>query len=243
MSEAIKNKTGINVIRNFKRRIKSIAIGWRSRNGLPATSFLASLILVAAIVHGSLFDPLADSVHQTFGYSPQHTAEGDWLKLFTSLLLTSDPSHLGAAFVMTLLCIGWLEYQSGWRAAVIVFLFAHLLTLLSTSAIILAMHRSAPSCFTEALRHAADIGPSAGYYACLAIAMINSKLAYRRLLLCVTTAFLVARLYLSVVDSTPPPSAVQSDLAHLVSFMLGVGLLSRRLIMKQLFRARIRLHR
>jgi hypothetical protein len=108
------------------------------------------------------------------------------------------------------------------------------LTLLLTSVIFLTMHYFVPGRFAEELRHAADVSR-------VSRLLRMPRIGDDGLFISMTTGLLVVRLCWTVIDASSSPSAVQSDLAHLISFVLGVVLLRRLSSMRLLARTSARL--
>ena len=135
----------------------------------------------------------------------------------------------GGALGMVTLGVGTAEWRTSSARAASTFWGVHLLTLLLESGGALASDQ-AGWIATASLR-VRDVGPSAGYFGCIGLALATLRKPWRELLGILVFVGLVAALFL-------PPRAGQSaivkrlaDAAHLIAFPLGwlsAGLLQRR---------------
>jgi hypothetical protein len=200
------------------------------RNYLPATLSIATVLVILAAAHGTWYGSLPIAIRDQFGHAPQHAFQGRLDRILSSLPLTSDPSHLGFALCMTLLCVGWLEIQKGWRWALGIFFASHIATLVVERLLI-----SMGSSWMQSIRNlmeSNDIGPSAGYYGCLGTSVGLSKVSIRRWLAPGVAVVLLVRWVVGVFNAENAPTTVQSDLAHLIAF--GFGLAASRLTQPKL---------
>jgi hypothetical protein len=180
------------------------------------------LLVMESLVHGTWSGPLAGSVRDLLGHSPFHMANGAWGRILSSLFITGDPIHFFLAFAMILLCVGTLERQSGFWITACSFLVAHLSTLLIQSGILLSIHAWLDQAWTSEWSRTLDVGPSAGYYGCLGVAIFRWKNSNRRWIAFVVLSILLLR-WVVTATINPNGSQFQSDMAHAIAFPFGLA--------------------
>lgn len=181
------------------------------------------LLVMESLVHGTWSGPLADSVRTMFGHSPFHMANGAWGRILSSLFITGDPTHFFLAFAMISLCVGTLERQAGFWITTCSFLIAHLSTLLFQSGILLGIHAWIDQDWTGEWSRTLDVGPSAGYYGCLGVAIFRWKNSNCRWLAFVVLSILLLR-WMVTATINLYGSQFQSDMAHTIAFACGLAL-------------------
>ena len=176
-----------------------------------------------SLVHGTWSGPLAETARTVFGHSPLHIANGSWGRILSSLFITGDPIHFFQAFAMILFCVGILELQSGSWLAAASFLSVHLLTLLIQSGILLSVHAWFDHGWTHEWSSALDVGPSAGYYGCLGVAIFRCSSARRGWIIVAVLSVLLLR-WMATATFQQDGAQFQSDMAHAIAFPLGLAL-------------------
>ncbi|MBM3964405.1 MAG: rhomboid family intramembrane serine protease [Planctomycetes bacterium] len=167
--------------------------------------------------------PLAETARTVFGHSPLQMANGSWGRILSSLFITGDPIHFFQAFAMILFCVGTLECQSGSRIAAASFLSVHLVTLLIQSGILLSVHAWVDQGWTHQWSSALDVGPSAGYYGCLGVAIFRWNSARRGWIIIAVLSILLLR-WMAAATFHQNGTQFQSDMAHAIAFPLGLAL-------------------
>ena len=117
--------------------------------------------------------------------------------------------------------VGLAEWMTGWKRTAATFWGVHLLALVIVSIIIsLSLHQLKSIGF-EASELARDVGPSAGYFACLGLVSARMKRPWDWVSGSIILAVFAVALFL-------PPEAGESvhvkfsaDLAHLLAYPLG----------------------
>ena len=188
---------------------------------LPFTVCLVvAIVLAAAFGHTSQGQLDADLESQ-YAHAPKHFGAGELLRLLTSIPLTSDQSHLFAALVMSLLCVGSCEFSRGTWATIAGFFASHCITLATLAVGLFAVHALLPSHTSRQLLDISDVGPSAGYYGCLGLTLYDSTnrrmMVARRLVM----AYLLVRVVAAYASSHFPAHIFQTDAAHLIAFLFG----------------------
>lgn len=182
---------------------------------------LALLIGVTGLAHQASQNTILIPIRKVYGVAPSHLLDGAFWNVLLSVFHTNDPFHLGSAFVMTILCVGWYEQQAGWRRSLLAFSVGHVGACIVTTIVIGAAHFLLNNASTLTLWISPDVGPSAGYYGCLGAACFHEKSNWRNWLFRTVLFFLVIRLVLSLFATGAEAHVIQSDLAHGVALGLG----------------------
>jgi hypothetical protein len=189
---------------------------------IPFTLCMLATLVAAGLYGGSHVGPLDHEVHRAVGYSTQLVFEGHWQRVMTSLLFTAGGWHFYASLLMLAACVGWVEYHNGVLLVVAVFLGIHLLTLLLEGFAIALPLAAAGLNHGEMLFRARDVGPSAGYYGCLGFAVATSTVKWRPRIASLLLGLLFLRLTWSAYHLHSEGVALSADMAHVVSFPLGL---------------------
>lgn len=188
---------------------------------VPATLTLTAMLIAVGVWYGSWAQRIAPEVHHDFAHAPSHFLQGAWHRILLSLPITADPQHLFASSVMLLLCVGWLELQRGSRIATFLFFAAHVVTTITESLIVRVMTTAFDLELVKRLEITGDVGPSAGYYACLTAAIAGSRFRFRTLGLGLLILWLAARLCFNFFVGSSLAAVHHADAAHLLSALLG----------------------
>lgn len=191
-------------------------------NQVRFTLVMVSLLTCVAIWSETHIGPLRPDLRQTFGFAPQHLPALHWYRLFTSVLFTAGGTTFYQALAMLAFCVACCEWLIGTRKTVFVFWATHLATLAAILTPIALAAASLGAAWAELLVRAADVGPSAGYYGCLGVAVWHSSTGRRRLLVTAVLAIFAVRLAWSMVVVPDQGRQIAADMAHLIAFPLGI---------------------
>ena len=183
---------------------------------------LTFLIFATGVFFGTWYERLPERIRILLGHTPQHITSGVWDRVFSSLPITGEPSHLYASLVMTLLCVGWLESNRRWAIALAVFFGSHLITVIVEGLLLVQLNRNS----THWLLTSYDVGPSAGYYGCLGACLFALRPPIRSRAIMSLLAYLGARLLFGILFNSHVAVDIRSDLAHLIAVMAGYLLAS-----------------
>ena len=173
---------------------------------VPFTTGMLIALIVAGIYGRTHVGPLAVGVERTVGYSIRLFLDGDWYRLFAAVFFTVGGWRFYASLAMLTLGSGIVEYVFGTGRAWLTFFAVHVATL-AVVAVAVAMPLAwLDTARGELLMTARDVGPSAGYYGCLGLAVL---------------LVLAARLSWSTVLLPEQGRLMSADLAHVVAFGLG----------------------
>ncbi len=192
---------------------------------LPFTLAMIALLIGAAFWSGTHAGPLQPQWRGGVSFTLQHLADFQWQRLSTAALLTSGGATFYLSLLMLAACVGWAEWTVGtWKTAA-TFWGVHVATVLILAAIASLALASLDSMRAELLIEAQDVGPSAGYYACLGLALGHRRSACRwPLAVALVLLFLVARWTWSLTWIPDHGRQMAADSAHLIAFALGIGI-------------------
>jgi hypothetical protein len=128
---------------------------------------LLSLIVVALLTNTHL-EQISQQWLNRLGFTPRDLWFMRLERLLTSVMVTHGAGVFWQALGMTALCVGLAEWLAGTRRALATFWGVHLGTLLTESALIRWLLQPLKAIAPSPLPR--DVGPSAGYFACLGLA-------------------------------------------------------------------------
>lgn len=188
---------------------------------LPFTTLLLLAILAASFFTHNADGQLDGDVAQQVGHAPRHWWAGELVRLVTSIPFTADRWHLAAALVMTTLCVGSCERLRGPLVTAGLFLASHCATLAALAVCLYLGHALIATHASRQLLNISDVGPSAGYYGCLGTVLFEIKRKPVVIFSYLIVAYLSLRVVASSIGPTYYPHLFQTDLAHLIAFLLG----------------------
>ncbi|MEO8498140.1 MAG: hypothetical protein ABI614_23995 [Planctomycetota bacterium] len=188
----------------------------------PFTLLMVAALIIAGIYSRTHVGPLDAAVREQVGHSVRLFFDGHLHRVFTSIFFTAGGWGFYASLVMLGGSLGWVEWVHGTRRTVLTFFGIHVATLL-----LLAIAVTWPLAMLEThhgklLMHARDVGPSAGYYGCLGLAVAGLSFRMRNRIVAVILVVLVLRLICSTLHMPEEGRAMSADLAHLIAFPLGL---------------------
>lgn len=191
-----------------------------------------TLLMVAALIAAGIYSQthvglIEAKFRQQVGYSVQLLFAGHLHRLFTSVFFTEGAWLFYGSLVMLAVILSWVEYVYGTFHTVLTFFGVHLATL------VLLVFVAWPLTLLEThhgdlLFDARDVGPSAGYYGCLGLAVAGLTSSKRKAILVAIVVVLVLRLVWSTLHVSDQGHQISADLAHLIAFPLGM--LSHRFV-------------
>ncbi len=186
------------------------------------TILMLAALVVAGVYGRTHVGPLDAQLHDQMGFSARHLWEGELHRLFTSLFFTAGGGRFYASLFMFTLSVGWVEWVHGTRCAALTFLGVHLITQL-----LLALAVAWPLVLLgyghgRLLWEARDVGPSAGYYGCLGLAVASVSVGRPRVVASIIFGVLLLRAACSAACLPAQGQVLSADLAHLVAFSCGM---------------------
>lgn len=192
---------------------------------IPFTLAMLAAIVIVALLTDTQVAPLRRHLLDTLGFAPRDMIGPRWATLFTSALVTYGGWTLAGVLFMVAACVGSAESRAGTRAAALTFWGVHVLMLVTLAFLLRPPGLEPPSFATPLLPLPRDVGPSAGYFACLGlrIAHVRSRTTRRLAGLAVLAALGIA-LFLPSAASVDWRTERIADLIHVASFGIGWSL-------------------
>jgi apolipoprotein N-acyltransferase len=139
-----------------------------------------------------------------------------------SMVFTSGGWHFYCSLVMFTFAVGWVELIQGTYIALTAFFGIHLVTILLMLAGIALFTRLINSHRGNLLWYARDVGPSAGYYGCLGLAISHLQPSVTLPIVVTISSILGLRLLWSSYLAAEEGRTMSADIAHMLAFPLGV---------------------
>lgn len=193
---------------------------WRGLVRYRFTLVLLAALVAAAVATGTVAGPLSRDLLQRIGFAPRDLWTMDVLRLFVSALVTEGRWVFPAALSMVALAVGAVEHRHGSMVAALTFWASHLWTLAVVSVATWLSSGLPMSEIAGAVLRARDVGPSAGYFGAIGVALCSIEDGRRRAL-----ATLLVLVWLGVDLAGPTGVSLraerEADIAHLVAFATG----------------------
>jgi hypothetical protein len=200
----------------FVRKFLHLAI-----NRLPFTLIMLALLILAAWITETNTGKLSLYWINRLGFSPQDLFLVDLWRMVTSALITDGGRTFWIALWMVLIALGSAEWYAGTLHAIVTFWGVHLLTLLIQSLLIVWPVHLFSLNVSTALLLTRDIGPSAGYFACLGLAINCLPKPWNWLIGLMVLAGLFVVFFTSYLAQPVPILQLSADMAHLIAFPFG----------------------
>jgi hypothetical protein len=156
------------------------------------------------------------------GHSAHLLWEGELHRVFISLLLTSGGWHFYTSLIMLAIGVGWVEIVHGSLVAMSTFVGIHLATVLLMSCGIALSAKLMESHRGHLLWYVRDVGPSAGYYGCLGMAIHSQGAILSWIAAGIILIILSVRLITSSYHLLDDGRTMSADVAHLIAFPIGL---------------------
>ncbi len=189
---------------------------------LPFVLFMLVVIGCAGVYSESHIGTTNVDAQRAVGYSIRLLIEGELQRAITSLFLTAGGWRFYSSMVMLALAVGYVEATRGTIPAALTFFAIHLATLLILAIVVLFCHALIPTLHSQLILHTQDVGPSAGYYGCLGLAVAGLKPSIRGGVITFILIVLSVRAAHSLTYLPVNAQAFEADLAHLIAFPLGI---------------------
>ena len=188
---------------------------------LPFTLITLAGLFIGALATNTYLNQITHHWLNHTGFAPNDLWYGRLERMFTSALVTSGGRVFWEAILMVVLFVGLAEWMTGWRRTALTFWGIHLLALVLFSLIVsLALHQLR-GFGLEASEVARDVGPSAGYFACLGLVCSQLKRPLNLISGAVLFAIFVIVLFLPADAGESAELKFSADLAHMLAFPLG----------------------
>lgn len=195
---------------------------FRLSSTMTFTLSMLAVLVVAGVYSHSHLGTLDTVFYERMGHSAHLLWLGVLHRILTSVVFTSGGWQFYSSLAMFGLSVGWLEWQCGTLTTVLVFFDAHVTTL---ALMFLGMAlenwivQSQPGSLLWFTR---DVGPSAGYYGCLGLAVMMQSTAPRNAIIIAILSVLILRFGYSAYHLHESARTMSADVAHLIAFSMGL---------------------
>lgn len=188
---------------------------------LPFTLCMLALLLCAAWITETNTGKLSAYWINRFGFAPQDLLLLDLWRMITSGLITDGGKTFWMALLMVLIAVGSAEWFAGTLHTIVTFWGVHLLTLFVQSLLIVWPVHLFGIKINTALLLARDVGPSAGYFACLGLAINCLSKPLNWLIGVMFFAGLFITFLFSYLAQPLSILKFSANMAHLIAFPFG----------------------
>jgi hypothetical protein len=188
---------------------------------IPFTLIMLTGLAVSALVTNTYFKQITHHWLNRAGFSPNDLWYWRLERIVTSALVTVGGNVFWEAILMVAVVVGTAELLTGWKRTAATFWGVHLLALILLSLIISVAAHQLRSIGLEADLLARDVGPSAGYFACLGLVSARLKRPWHWASGGVLLALFATALFLPAASGESAQLKFSADLAHLLAFPLG----------------------
>lgn len=188
---------------------------------LPFTLAMLLVITLAGLLTNTTFERITHHWINRIGFAPNDLWYWRLDRVFASALVTSGGVVFWEALFFVAFSVGLAEWMTGWKRTALTFWGVHLSALVMLSLIFAWAIHQLPKIGLEAVTLARDVGPSAGYFACLGLASARLSRPWHW----VSGGILLV--VFMIAPWTPPGAGetaevkLSADLAHLLAFTLG----------------------
>ena len=187
----------------------------------PFTLTILALLVIIALVTNTAFETITHHWLNHTGFAPNDLWYGRIERLFSSALVTSGGIVFWEALFFIVFAVGLAEWKTGWKRTFMTFWGIHLLTLILLSMIISLGIHQLRNFGLEAAEIAKDVGPSAGYFACLGLVSARLKHPWNLVSGGILFAMFMVVLFIPAAAGENAQIKFSADLAHLLAFPLG----------------------
>jgi hypothetical protein len=188
---------------------------------LPFTLVMLTLLVIAALMTNTTFQTITHHWLNRTGFAPNDLWYGRIERMFSSALVTSGGIVFWEALFFVAFAVGLAEWMTGSKRAAATFWGVHLLALILLSFIISMWLHQLRDFGLEAAEVARDVGPSAGYFACLGLVSSQFKRPWNWISGGILFAVFVINLFMPAAIGENAQIKFSADLAHMLAFPLG----------------------
>jgi hypothetical protein len=188
---------------------------------IPFTVVMMTGLILVAVLTNTYFEQITQHWINRIGFAPRDFWYMRYERMFTSALVTSGGRVFWQALLLVGLFVGLAEWIAGTKRAGLTFWGVHLLTLVLLSLIVsLALHQLRDFGLA-ASKIERDVGPSAGYFACLGLVSAQLKRPWNWISGIVLFTMFAVVLFLPPGVGENAEIKFSADFAHLLAFPLG----------------------
>ncbi len=141
----------------------------------PFTLVTLFVLGISALITNTYFEQITHHWLNRTGFAPNDLWYWRLERIFTSAVVTSGGVVFWEALFFVAFAVGLAEWMTGWKLTAATFWGVHLLALILLSLIMSLAEHQLRNIGLEASQLARDVGPSAGYFACLGLVSARVK--------------------------------------------------------------------
>jgi hypothetical protein len=188
---------------------------------VPFAIALLLAMIGVALLSGTHLGPLEARWLARLGVATSDLRTLELERIATSALATYGGAAFWRALLAVALFVGAAEWRFGTRRTAALFSASHVLTLLALAPLVgLALPAWHPG-LAERLDSTRDVGPSAGYFGCLALLCSGLPARSKRLAGVAIEIALCAVFGYSLARAGANPTDMSAALSHVIAFPLG----------------------
>ena len=188
---------------------------------VPFTTTILVCLVLAALLTNTVFQEITQKWINLSGFSASDLWYWRLERLFTSAFVTSGKLVFWEALFLVALFVGTAEWMTGWKQTAATFWGVHLFSLILFSLIMALMAHQFRYIGLEASEIARDVGPSAGYFACLGLVSARVKHPWNWLSAGVLLLFFIVSVFIPAPVSGGAAIKFSADMVHLIAFPVG----------------------
>ena len=188
---------------------------------VPFTLLILTGMTLVAVSTNTTVEVISHHWINRLGFSPNDLWYWRVERIVTSALVTVGGNVFWEAILMVAVVVSTAEWLTGWKRTAATFWGVHLLALVLLSLIVSLTEHQLRSIGLEADLLARDVGPSAGYFACLGLVSAQMKRPWNLISGAALFAMFVITLFLPAAAGESAKLKFSADLAHMLAFPLG----------------------
>jgi hypothetical protein len=188
---------------------------------IPFTLLTLAGLAFAALVTNTYFEQITRHWLNRTGFAPNDLWYWRIERMFTSTLVTSGGVVFWEALFFVAFAVGLAEWMTDWKRTAATFWGVHFLSLILLSLIVSLAAHQLRNIGLEASELARDVGPSAGYFACLGLVSARLKSPWNWVSGGILLLVFATILFMPPAIDESAKLKFSADLAHLLAFPLG----------------------
>jgi hypothetical protein len=188
---------------------------------IPFTLLTMAGLFIVALVTNTYIEQITHHWLNRTGFAANDLWYWRVERLFTSALVTTGGVVFWEALFFVASVVGLAEWMTGWRRTATTFWGVHLLALILLSVVMSLAAHQLRNIGLEASELERDVGPSAGYFACLGLVSAMLKRPWNLVSGSILLLVFVAILFTPAAIGESAKLKLSADLAHLLAFPLG----------------------
>lgn len=187
----------------------------------PFTLVTLLVLGISALITNTYFEQITHHWINRTGFAPNDLWYWRLERIFTSAVVTSGGIVFWEALFFVAFAVGLAEWMTGWKRTASTFWGVHLLALILLSLIMSLAEHQLRNVGLEASQLARDVGPSAGYFACLGLVSARVKCPWNWISGGILFLVFTTILFMPPKIGESAELKFSADLAHLLAFPLG----------------------